>query len=558
MCGLRESLYSLPDKTGPALFLMICMACPFNSWAGSSTYGALVVGVPGEGLESYPTYPTPIANAGAIHFLPGTASGLFAHDEEQFWIQDSPGILGDSEMNDYFGEVLATGDFNGDGKTDLAIGSPNEDVSSLSDAGAVNVLYGSGDKLSAEGNQIWTQASPDIQGASEARDHFGQALAVGDFNGDGKSDLAIGVPWEDVGTIVFAGAVNVIYGSAHGLSSKGNQLLLQSTASDGIEDFDTFGSSLAAGDFNGDGYCDLAVGVPGEDPGKPGQNGGDGAITVWNGSTGGLVPPPGGLRVMYRGEGGLGGLPSDGDGAFGFSLATGYFNSDNYADLAVGSPYADYLGRFHVGEVDIVYGSNIGLGGNWPYSGTLLRQNLISVTYVPEANDEFGSALAAGDINGDGRDDLAIGVPGEDIESASDAGTVHVLYGDQDTISVAWNDYLNQDMSLVQGYPEAGDQFGSALTMGDINGDGYFDIAIGVPGEAIDAVPSAGAVNVLYGSSSGITTTGNQLLGQHWPSIPDTEENFDRFGASLAIFPLSTPGGCFPYIRDDKVLMICW
>ena len=113
-------------------------------------------------------------------------------------------------------------------------------------------------------------------------------------------------------------------------------------------------------------------------------------------------------------------------------------------------------------------------------------------------------------------------------------------------------------MSLVQGYPEAGDQFGSALTMGDINGDGYFDIAIGVPGEAIDAVPSAGAVNVLYGGSSGITTTGNQLLGQHWPSIPDTEENFDRFGASLAIFPLSTPGGCFPYIRDDKVLMICW
>jgi hypothetical protein len=298
--------------------------------------------------------------------------------------------------------------------------------------------------------------------------------------------------------------------------------------------------------------------VPGEDPGEPGQNDGDGAITVWYGSMVGLIPPVGGLQVIYRGGSIIGGHPGDGDEAFGSALAAGDFDGDNYADLVIGSPYADYVGNTHVGEVNILFGSKDGLGYRSPFPWQLLRQDLISVTYQPEANDEFGYALATGDINGDGYDDLAIGVPGETIGTASKAGAVHVLYGYQYGVSINWNDYLSQDMLLVQGYPEAGDYFGTALAIGDINGDGYSDLAIGVPNEDLGTVPSAGAVNVLYGSFNGITTTGNQLLGQHWPSIPDAEESFDRFGASLAIFPLATPRGCFPYIPNGKMLMICW
>ena len=122
------------------------------------------------------------------------------------------------------GAAQVHGDFNGDGIADLAIGVPNEDVGTIADAGAVNVLYGTATGLSSATNQIWTQNSLGIVGdVSEDFDLFGFALAAGDFNGDGFDDLAVGVVGEDVavfmGTVANAGAINVLYGSANGLQS---------------------------------------------------------------------------------------------------------------------------------------------------------------------------------------------------------------------------------------------------------------------------------------------------------------------------------------------------
>jgi len=118
----------------------------------------------------------------------------------QIWDQDKEGIRGGSEEGDQFGCALASGDFNGDNAADLAVGVPYEDVRTTSNAGLVNVLYGSHDGLSAVGNQFWNQGSPGIAGSPEAYDRFGRALAAGDFNGDGFDDLAIGVPGESIGT----------------------------------------------------------------------------------------------------------------------------------------------------------------------------------------------------------------------------------------------------------------------------------------------------------------------------------------------------------------------
>src|SRR5829696_3344538 len=148
-------------------------------------------------------------------------------------------------------------DFNHDGFADLAVGVPAEDVGGMTDAGAVNVLYGRAGGLSGAGSQYFTQDTPGVGSSAEASDEFGLAVAAGDFNHDGFADLAVGVPGADVGATTDAGAVNVLYGSAAGLSGAGSQLFTQDTPGVGssAEASDFLGLALAAGDFNHDGFA---------------------------------------------------------------------------------------------------------------------------------------------------------------------------------------------------------------------------------------------------------------------------------------------------------------
>jgi disulfide bond formation protein DsbB len=164
----------------------------------------------------------------AVNVIYGSSSGLSSAGN-QFWHQNSPGVLGVNEVGDTFGSALAAGDIDGDGYDELIIGNPCESIGSIDDAGAVNVLYGSSSGLTSTGNQMWHQNSPDILGICEENDIFGAALGVGDFDGDGYADVTVGVSSEDVGTTNGAGAVNVLYGSSLGLSSKNNQMWHQNS-----------------------------------------------------------------------------------------------------------------------------------------------------------------------------------------------------------------------------------------------------------------------------------------------------------------------------------------
>ena len=286
---------------------------------------------------------------------------------------------------------------------------PDEDVASLSgtilNAGAVNVIYGSASGLSTtvvRSDQFWSQNTPNVENVAQANDHFGSALLTGNFNNDGFADLAIGVEDEDVaslsGTILNAGAVNVIYGSASGLSAtvKPDQIFEQGLGDlEQMPEFpDNFGYSLAAGDFNNDQRDDLAVGVPNEGVAQ----GFDGIVQVIYGSSSGLSTSEVlADQIFQQGVGGLGDMPENLD-QFGLSLAAGDFNNDQLDDLAVGAPPENNIFT-NDGIVQVIYGSSSGLST----SAVLPDQKFILADGASPANDDlYGLTLSAGDFNNGG------------------------------------------------------------------------------------------------------------------------------------------------------------
>ena len=462
-----------------------------------------------------------------LSLLPVNAQAQLSSTGDQFWHQDSPDILGTNETGDGLGEAVATGDFNNDGFDDLAIGAREENIGDLADAGTVHVIYGAEGGLNADGNQVWSQETAGIAGAPESGDRFGSSLATGDFNGDGFDDLAIGSPGEDVGGISNAGAVNVIYGAPGGLTDVGDSIWTQDTA--GIEDVaeagDQFGASLASGDFNDDGYDDLAIGARGEDIGADTSTG---AVNVLYGSAAGFVIE--GNQFWHQDTPGIAGANEDSD-EFGWSLATGDFDNDSYDDLAIGVRGEDVSAIVIAGAVNVIYGTAEGLAtaGNQVWT-----QNTTNILEVAELGDQFGWALAAGDFNSDGFCDLAIGVPGENLPGAADAGLVNVIYGAAGGLSSVGNQIFSQDTPGIAGIAEEGNTLGESFATGDFDNDGFYDLAIGVNREDIGALAAAGAVNVIYGRAGGLSAEGNQAWFQSSAGVMDESEASDVFGDTLA------------------------
>jgi hypothetical protein len=421
----------------------------------------------------------------------------------------------------------AAGDFNNDGFDDLAIGVPAEDLGALVGAGAVNVLMGSATGLTDVGNQLWSQDSAGVLDTAETDDQFGDALAVGDFNADGFADLAIGAHFEDVGAVALAGAVNVLFGSATGLTSVGNQLWHQDSAGllDSAEASDQFGGALATGDFNDDGFDDLAIGVPGEGIGAAARAG---AVQILLGSATGLTD----VGNQFWSQDSAGILDAaETDDAFGSALAVGDFNQDGFGDLAIGAHYDSVGALATAGVVNVLLGSATGLTS---VGNQLWHQDSPGVLGVADADDEFGRALAAGDFNQDGYDDLAIGVPREDRGAAANAGTVNVLLGSATGLTAAGDQRWDQDSAGILDVAETDDQFGHALVAADFNADGFADLAIGVVGEDIGALASAGAVHLFLGSAAGLTAAGDQFWQQNSAGVLDVAEAGDQFGDALA------------------------
>jgi hypothetical protein len=513
----RDDIVAI-DDAGAVRLRTLRADTGFDSFASSSTGATAAAGdkfaigdLDGDGRPDL----WQISDSGRVTVRRGGNSTLSV----DYWYQRPDWSCGGLSPADPF-------DFNGDSFHDVVFGAPREDIDAIVDAGAINVLYGSKDGPTVADDDLFYQDLAVIEGVSEKGDRFGGAVASGDFDHDGRADLAVAASRDDVGTIKNGGLVNIIMGTSTGLDDPVGQLWHRDQPGvDGtVGAKDRFGAALATGDFDNDGFSDLAIGVPGDEVGGAAKAG---SVSVLYGTKEGLSSA--GDQIWHQNVTGILGTAGPKD-RFGASLAVGDFNRDGYDDLVVGAP-GDLVGSAAAaGQIHIIYGSANGLraAGNDRF-----HQDTAGVLEIAGKGDRFGDSLAAADFDGDGFSDVAVGIPKEDDGDAKSAGKVQVFFGSPGGVTTTGNELWSQASDGVASGTKRNDRFGASLAAADFDDDGFADLAIGVPGEDIPGAANTGAVNLLYGRASGLHPRSFNLLCQGHNDLVGIPEAGDRFGTKL-------------------------
>ncbi len=370
---------------------------------------------------------------------------------------------GEQQLDLFGGPVSGAGDVNGDGYSDVIVGANRYSPNGITSAGRVYVYHGSSTGLPAAPDWIVTGASPS---ACLGR----SASSAGDVNGDGYADVIIGARGSGYGVAY------VYLGSADGLSAMPSWQIAGGAGSE------AFGQSVStAGDVNGDGYSDVIVGAPALGVPEPVP----GHAFVYLGSASGLSTTP-----VWTGT-----LGQDGDW-YGIVVSTaGDVNGDGFDDIVVGADLYEQAG----------YPTNSGAVAVYLGSAAGVQESIEWFVWGNQENGNLGDGVgAAGDVNGDGYSDVAFGAGTLD-NPLQDSGTVWVKLGS------------STGLSGLAEWTDAGDEGGVYLgvslgTAGDVNGDGYDDLVVGGPGRTIAGITHAGSAYTYLGNGRTASAPGLALV----------------------------------------------
>lgn len=385
-----------------------------------------------------------------------------------------------------------------------------------------------------------------------------------DFDGDGRPDLAIGSPEARTGPHQQKiGSVSVLYGASGGLSTSRKQVLTWPTREDDWPRAE-YGRDVQSADLDGDGYADLLSSAREY---REGLDWGYGILVNWGGPKGlSATPTPLYWTMEWDGRFTVGDVDGDKhpdvvtlvnefdvDDGYGQVLhgpftrdggkagrshftiepdnfqmadriAAGDVNGDGVADLAVGA---------HDGDEPDSRRTALLLGGSTGFAEPVWLKDTAGRRIG-------GEDLAIGDLDKDGYGEIVVGHSNDgydsDVELPTKGGALGVVYGGPNGISTTRKPvWINQDTAGVPGAGERGDRMGTALSIGDTDGDGYQDLATGLPGEDLGTLQDAGSVLVLRGGANGLTGTGAKAFSQNTAKVPGTAEIVDCFGMATAL-----------------------
>ncbi|MFQ5857166.1 MAG: hypothetical protein ACE5LU_16270 [Anaerolineae bacterium] len=428
----------------------------------------------------------------ALVLAAGTITSAPLSISIDFATQDPDLLIAGHAANEYLGADVVTGDLDGDDTDDLVIGAPWASGSGGRDfAGHVHIFFGGEDRPASVSGEA---ADVTIIGA-EARDSLGGGLtpqpgtiAVGDLNDDAFNDLVLGAPDAQGG----AGEVRVIFGRSRTSWAATPIMDLASLPADvvvsGADANDGMGSTVAIGDINGDGLGDLIVGAPRADLPQDGRTN-MGKVYVFFGRDSWpetlLADDSADFRV-------IGAQRRD---FLGSGLAVGQLGGTDTLDVAIGAPGGAG------GGVHVIYGST-SLAGSRDLSATPADW----IVHSADSVDNVGRQLRIGDVNGDGKPDLVIGVPRADgpANRRGDSGEVAVLFGPK--TSGTTSDLADGVDFVIYG-PQGltgqrpGGHLGDSIALGDFNDDGIMDVIAGSRlGDGFgDARPNTGEAYVIFG-----------------------------------------------------------